>query len=202
MLQNFEDAVRLSGSNGSNELREFQALLAGQKDSPVTKLIAVLEKHLASQSGATSEPVERLKCLLKSLSGILLSAGAKAPANEISGVEGTLTGDFQSVSQLVEHVLHQSEPAASQIGGGAVRHDLVQSYLDALRNSQSDNAEFDRHIVTLKADKRIRTEEMRELAKQFLGFEIAKKKGREAALKEITNHQAVNARQVARSQSN
>jgi hypothetical protein len=185
-----------------NELQEFQAFLTEQGDRPVTKLITDLKKKLAPQGRVASEPVERLKVQLNSLSEVLLNAGAKVPANEISKVADALAGDFQNVAQLVEHVLHQSEPTPSQIAAGAVREEAVQSYLNMLRNSEGDNAEFDRNIALLKADKRVRKEEMREIAKQYLGFEIAKKKGKGPALQEIINRQALNARQVARSQSN
>jgi hypothetical protein len=82
-----------------------------------------------------------------------------------------------------------------------LRLELVQSYVQALSETQSNNMEFDQNISLLRADKRIRADEMREIAKQFLGFEIAKKKGRGPALQEIVNYQALNARQIARSSS-
>jgi hypothetical protein len=201
VLQTFERALRLSGSRELNELREFQALLTEQGDRPVTKLITDLKKKLAPQGRAASEPVERLKVQLNSLSEVLLNAGAKTSANEISKVSDTLAGDFQSVAQLVEHVLHQSEPAPFQSAVVAVREEIVQSYLKMLHNSEGDNGEFDRNIALLKVDKRVRKEEMREIAKRYLGYEIAKKKGKGPALQEIINYQALNARQVARSTS-
>ena len=198
VLQNFDDALRSLGPKGPVELQEFQSLLAGQKDGPVTKLATELKRKLLSQCGVMSEPVERLRTQLELLGNVLYSAGAKSPANEIRKVSDALCGDFRSVAELVEYVLRQSAVSPSKRAAVAVSHELVQSYLEALRGSQADNAEFDRNISLLRADNRIRKEEMREIAKQYLGFEIAKKKGREPALKEIINFQALNARQNAR----
>jgi uncharacterized membrane protein YgaE (UPF0421/DUF939 family) len=199
VLQNFEDALRLSGSKGADELHEFQSLLTSQKDGPVTQLIAALRKHLASQDSASSEPIVRLQRQLHSLSGVLASAGAKASANEISKVADALAGQFATVRDLVDYVQNQNEAPLAQNLASALRQDLVQSYLQTLLKSKSDNTEFDQNISLLREDKRIRTEEMREIAKLFLGFEIAKKKGRGPALQEIINHQALDARQMARS---
>ena len=58
---------------------------------------------------------------------------------------------------------------------------------------------FDALIERLSKDRKIKTEEMRAVAKLFLGYELDKKKGRAAALAEIVSRQEVAARQSARS---
>jgi hypothetical protein len=82
-----------------------------------------------------------------------------------------------------------------------LRDDVVSKYLDVLRRTSRDNAAFDNALLALKADKQVRTQEMREIASQFLGYSLAAKKARGAALQAIGNHQALDARQEARSRT-
>jgi hypothetical protein len=79
-----------------------------------------------------------------------------------------------------------------------LKADIVSTYLDKLRLSERQNDVFDRVMHSLGADKRVRLVEMREIASKYLGFEIAKKKNKSAALTAIADHQAFNARQLAR----
>jgi hypothetical protein len=71
VLQNFDDALRSLGAKGFDELEDFQALLAGQKDGPVTKLATELKKKLQPQGEGTSEPIERLRTQLELLGNVL-----------------------------------------------------------------------------------------------------------------------------------
>ena len=50
----------------------------------------------------------------------------------------------------------------------------------------------------LRGDKNIKKADMREVARSFLGYELAKKKGREDALTEMVERQRLEARQQAR----
>jgi hypothetical protein len=59
--------------------------------------------------------------------------------------------------------------------------------------------QFDQTVERLRSDRGIKKADMREIARLFLGYELAKKKGREDALAEIAAKQAVEARQDARS---
>lgn len=71
-------------------------------------------------------------------------------------------------------------------------------YATALRVNASDNAGFDALIETLRTDRSIHQPELREIAIQFLGYEVARSNSRQALLQRIVDRQALNARQVAR----
>ena len=57
---------------------------------------------------------------------------------------------------------------------------------------------FDALVTRLGADRGIKKDDMREVARLYLGFEINKKKGRADLLAAIVDKQAVEARQDAR----
>jgi F0F1-type ATP synthase delta subunit len=76
--------------------------------------------------------------------------------------------------------------------------ELVRNYATALGQTSEDNSTFDRIISEMRANKKVRAQEMREIAKVYLGYEIAKTKGRADALKAIVERQALTARQDAR----
>jgi hypothetical protein len=79
-----------------------------------------------------------------------------------------------------------------------LRIDLVEAYVEKLRSSEGQNEVFDQVMRSLRADKQARVAEVREIASKYLGFEIAKKRNRGDALTTIADHQAFNARQIAR----
>ncbi len=71
-------------------------------------------------------------------------------------------------------------------------------YATLLERAAKNNAQFDQIVERLGADRKLKTADMREIARLLLGYELAKKKGREAALAEIVAKQAIEARQEAR----
>jgi hypothetical protein len=71
-------------------------------------------------------------------------------------------------------------------------------YASLLKDASKDNAQFDRVVEQLGGDKTIKKAEMRQVALLFLGYELAKKKGREDALTAIKERQRIEARQEAR----
>lgn len=73
----------------------------------------------------------------------------------------------------------------------------MTAYIDRLRSAQSDGA-FDVIMRDMIADKRVSLEQARAIASEYVGFEIAKSKGRRGAFQMIADHQALNARQIAR----
>jgi hypothetical protein len=200
VLQNFEEALQISGLNPCNELTDLQKLFVGSEGLAVSQFVTKVQKQLGSRGhGDASEAIKRLQQLLSALSNLLVNAGATTAASDIRRLTELFNGcQFETVAHLIGYLKDKATQVAAPNTGDAIRADLVQSHLRALRVSESDNAEFDRKISVLRADKQVRKEEMREIAKQYLGFEIAKKKGRGPALQEIINHQAVNARQIAR----
>jgi hypothetical protein len=71
-------------------------------------------------------------------------------------------------------------------------------YTTELQTAATDNAAFDALVAKLRADKAIRKIEMRAIAAAYLGYEIAKAKGRSDALRAICERQALEQRQHAR----
>ena len=202
-MQNFEEALRISGSSASNDLAKVQQLFVGNETLTVSKLVTKIQKQLGTpEHNESSEAIARVQQLLKVLGELLGRAGARGVSADVAKFGEVLIGRrFESIGQLLEHLAQSANEAVAPNTGDPLRTDVVNSHLEALKMSESHNAEFDRNISALKADKRVRTLEMREIAKQFLGFEIAKKKGRAPALQEIINHQTLDARQAARASS-
>jgi hypothetical protein len=71
-------------------------------------------------------------------------------------------------------------------------------YALLLKEAAQDNTKFDQLIERLRADRKIKKADMREIAQLFTGYELAKKKGRDDALAAIVERQRVDARQDAR----
>jgi hypothetical protein len=69
--------------------------------------------------------------------------------------------------------------------------DPVRRYAAALDQASADNAAFDEVISQLRVDPSIRRREMREIALLYLGYWIARSKGRADALQAIVDRQAL-----------
>jgi hypothetical protein len=81
---------------------------------------------------------------------------------------------------------------------GAAPSMPLSDYAAALSAAEADSAGFDMLVSRLRIDRTIKKPEMREIARLYLGYELAKKKGREDALDEIVERQKISARQSAR----
>lgn len=83
-------------------------------------------------------------------------------------------------------------------GTGDKTTDSVLKYSNELKANIQNNAAFDKTVERLGADKSVRTEEMRQIAKAHLGYDIKASHGRAAALQKIKDDQMVAMRQAGR----
>jgi len=216
LLRDFEALVEtLGGSSQLSDIREFRQLLDAHEGSTVAQLAGKLAKGRERHQGRTvSTPIRDLQNIFAKLQTVLISANGKKAADDIAALIHILDGcDHASVRQFTEQAkswianssktkLRPLKEIKRKTGSGeGVRMELVRNYADALSQASEDNAAFDRAISSMTADKKVRAQEMREIAKAYLGYEIAKKKGRADALKAIVDRQALNARQDARGRS-
>jgi hypothetical protein len=216
LLQDFEGLVEtIGGSPQANDIREFRRLFDAHEGTTVAQLAAKLAKgrgHI--QSGPTSAPIRDLQNVFAKLQTLLSSANAKKAADDMEALINVLNGcDQASVREFVEQaqswIINASKAKARSSkdikkglsSGDDVRAAVVSDYASALKQASDDNSAFDRLISNMQADKKVRAVEMREIAKTYLGYEIAKKKGRADVLKAIVERQALSARQNARGRS-
>jgi hypothetical protein len=213
LLQDFEALVQTIGcSSRADDVREFRRLLEGQEGTTLGQLTGKLAKgRSVSQIGAVSTPVRALRSTFAKLQALLLSANAKKAADDIAALARVLDGcNHPNIHQFVEEAKgwlanpSKRKPSPSKeskkgtSSGDDVRAELVRDYVRALSQTSEDNSAFDQTISEMQANKRVRAPEMREIAKLYLGYEIAKTKGRADALRAIVDRQALSARQDAR----
>jgi hypothetical protein len=216
LLQDFEALVEMiGGSSQVGDIREFRRLLDAHEGTTVAQLVGKLAKgRERSQGGPVSTPIRDLQNVFAKLQTLLISANGKKAADDIAALIHILDGcDHASVRQFTEQAkswianssktkLRPLKENKRKTGSGeGVRMELVRNYAGALSQASEDNPAFDRTVSEMQADKTVRAQEMREIAKAYLGYEIAKKKGRADALKAIVERQALNARQDARGRS-
>jgi hypothetical protein len=213
LLRSVETFAETLGANvARDDLRELRALFAGHDKETAARFVTKLAKGKgAILRPVASEPVLRLQQTLSNVQTLLSSANSKAASNDIELVIGLLEGcDCASIAEFVEQAKRWLNVAPAKKARSAKKEvaddlpviDPVPEYAQALKNASNDNAAFDQVVAKLKADKkRVRMQEMREIAKHYLGYELAKKKGRGDALQEIVDRQALDARQEARGRS-
>jgi hypothetical protein len=204
VLQEFEALVEnIGGTRTLNQLRDLRELFSGYESSTVAQFIGKLEKAQGRSTGGALQGSRDLQIGLQKLGAVLVSANARGAASDLQKLVEFLDGCSQdSVAEFVAKARQSLTKQRSSRGGSSDnRGELVDEYYNDLKAASEYNDTFDGLANKLRTDKRIRTQEMREIAKLYLGYEIAKKKGRGPALQEITDHQALNARQVARGRS-
>ncbi len=79
----------------------------------------------------------------------------------------------------------------------SVKIDLVSMYINKLQHAENDNNRFDQVVRELKGDRSVREIEVHAIASGYIGFSVSKK-SKGSMIKSIENHQALNARQLAR----
>jgi hypothetical protein len=213
LLQGFEALVEaIGGSSQSADIRELRRLLDGQEGTTVAQLAGKLAKgRSVSQIRPSSTPVRDLQNAFAKLQTLLVSANAKKAADDVAMLIRVLDScDHASLHQFVEEAKgwlakpSKRKPRSSKESKSGsssvedVRTELVRNCVSALSQTSEDNSAFDRIVSEIRANKKVRTQEMREIAKVYLGYEIAKTKGRADALKAIAERQALTARQDAK----
>jgi hypothetical protein len=204
LLRDLETLFEAAGAHeGLQDVREFRELLAGHEAGDVGRLAGKLAKGRGASRGAVvSQPVRRLQDLLAKFQALLIRANGKKAAADIEKLAHILDGcDHSSIARFVVDAKQwvANEGQAGPTGG--LRAELVQNYVGELTRASVDNHAFDHVVARLRADRAVREQEMREIAKHYLGFELAKKKRKKFALQEIIDRQALDARQEARARS-
>lgn len=208
LLKLLSDFADLAGSLGdrsaAQRLTDLRGLFLGHEGITLAKFVRDLNKRKPASRGSESEPVQNVRGLLSKLQGLFFDAECKSAAKDIDLLIDIFRGhDHSEIAQLVAYINSGIEQTR---GHSAARtkelsSDVVSTYVNKLRSCEGQNELFDQAMQSLRVDKRARVGELREIASKYIGFEIAKKKKKADVLKAIADHQAFNARQVARGSS-
>jgi hypothetical protein len=216
LLSNFEAAVAAAtGTGAPNGFKEFRQLFLGHDEQNVAALVKTLLKQRDIHGRSrNSPPIAHFRETLIKLETFLRSADGKKAADDVAKLAELLEGCGQAsigefVNEAREWIAEAGRPKLSVKTGAAGRGrkklaaPLIKTitpddYVTLLNQTAKDNARFDQTIEQLRGDRMIKKAEMRDIARLFLGYELAKKKGRGDALAEIIDKQAVAARQDAR----
>jgi hypothetical protein len=212
VLRNFESAAAaLTESSAACDLGELRPLFAGHEhDSAATFLNALIKQRDLHGRRPNVPALRYIQDTLKKLEALLRSAEGKKGADDVAKLAELLDGCGQaSVSEFVREAHGWldgvSKPKARSAKAPHKKSTAIHvptlrpdEYARLLKDTSKDNAQFDQLVERLRADKKIKKTEMREVALLFLGYELAKKKGREDALAAIAERQKVEARQEAR----
>ena len=200
-----EVAESLENSATARDLNDLKGLFSTNDKTAVSKVVARMQKGKPDSSGGPMSPaVSRLCEVLKQFEATLTVAKSKS-AGDIKLLSSLLAGcRHATIAELVsDSETWRPKPKTSRKGRASIsthpRTDVVDIYVKELRTIETDNAGFDEVVSRLKTDTRVRVAEMREIASLYLGYKIAKDKRK--TLQAIVDHQAFNARQVARSQN-
>jgi len=197
-------AESIGGPSAAQNLKDLQRLFVGHEGETVAKCVGALSKRKPAGDKIESGAIRNIRGRLSRLHDLLLNAQCKKAASDIALLINLLKDCDQSdVAQFVADANSWMTKPQGKIKGGntELRTDVVAVYLDKLHSSEGENDLFDQVMQSLRVDKRARLAEVREIASKYLGFEIAKKKSKIDALKAIADHQAFNARQIARGEN-
>src|SRR5262249_33641989 len=172
----------------------FGQIFVGHEQKTVLSIVNTLVKQRNIHGhGTVTRPIANLRDALAKLEACLRSAEAKKAADDIGKLVELLEGCWQAdVDELVTDArgwllkaTEKKPSAASRRKGDAAPALPPVDYAALLSQSAKDNAGFDQVVARLRADRKIKKADMRDIARQFLGYELAKKRGREDALTEI-----------------
>ena len=207
LLSNISDvAESLGNSAAARDLNELKGLFSANDKTAVSRVVAGMLKGKPDPSGGPMSPaVSRLCEVLKRFETTLTVAKSKS-AGDIKLLSNLLAGcRHATIAELVSNSeTWRAKPKTTSRESRAstaaqLRTDVVGAYVKELQSTVLDNATFDQVISKLKSDVRVRVVEMREIASLYLGCKVTKDKRK--TLQAIVDHQAFNARQVARSQN-
>jgi hypothetical protein len=214
VLSNFEAAAAAaSGSGAAGTFKEFRQLFLGHDEDNVAPFLNTLIKQRDIHGRRTNTPpLAHLREVLTKLEACLRSAEGKKGADDIAKLVELIGGCGQAsvdafVSEARVWLAEATQPKPKSKSARAPRKSStapmvevlsLNEYANRLKQAARDNPQFDELVERLRGDKKVKKADMREIAQLFLGYEIAKKKGREDALTAIVERQQVDARQDAR----
>jgi hypothetical protein len=215
LLTDFSVLLESCGATQTpKDLRDLGQLL-DDGGATVSTLVKGLEKRVATLRTATeSGPVRRFREQLRGLQSFLETANSKA-SGDLALMADLLQGcGHASIAQLVAEILAapsvrapsittSKRQGAERAPGGAksvddLRTAVVEAIVNDLQRTSQDSAAFRLIVDGLKADKRVRKQEMLAIGNQFLGRELTKSASKEKIVEEISKRQSFDARQRAR----
>lgn len=215
VLSKYEGIIASAGGSGvAAALRDLRQLFTGNESDSAIPLLNKLIKQRDQQCpgpGTNAPEVASLRETLTKLEELLRAAESKKAADDVARVAALLEGCAQaSVAELVSEargwLAFPAKPKSKsgrttgnkKVPAPAVASVSPAQYAAELKDASSDNVKFDAIIQRLGTDRAVKKDDMREVARLYLGFEINKRKGRADALAAIVDKQAVEARQDAR----
>jgi hypothetical protein len=218
VLRNFEAAAAIfGGTSNPGSLNELRQMFTGYEEEDLSRFVnAIIKQRDIQGRKPNTPPLAHLHEALTKLEACLRSAEGKKGADDLAKVAELVEGCGQcSVSAFVSEArdwvvearqpkpkpppkLSSAKPPRKKPPVPLVETLPLDEYARRLKQFTGDNTQFDELIARLRGDKKVKVVDMREIARLFLGYEIAKKKGRDAALAAIIEQQQVSGRQDAR----
>jgi hypothetical protein len=199
------DLAVLADSSGassiSRDLSEFQNAFPTGEKLTVAKFVGRLQQSQQPSSTPLSPSVQRLRQFLLAVERVLSNA-PKDAGKDIVLLSALLESCHdETVRDFVTKVQDRCSAQNSKKPGAPkdskiVRTEVVETYVRNLQSFEQDNVAFDETVQNLKGDRRVREQEMKEIATRYLGYKFTKKKN--DAWQAIIDRQAVDARQRAR----
>jgi hypothetical protein len=202
LLNDFADLTEsLGAASTAQAVKDLRKLFSGREDSTIAKYLGELSKRKPSGHSIESETIRDVRALLSRLQELFLNAECKSAAKDVALLAILLEGcDHSTIAEFVADTSSWGTKPRVRINDRStdLRSDIVSTYIDKLRSSEDQNELFDQVMRGMLTDKRARLAEVRAIASEYLGFQVAKKKNKADMFKAIADHQAFNARQMAR----
>jgi hypothetical protein len=131
---------------------------------------------------------------IKTLALLLKVAGLKS-AGELEELGRVIDNEFQGSSRAFLDAVTSPKPRASE--SQPIRLDIVRMYSEELARLENDNEGFDILIAQIRSDRKVRKQEIQEIATRFFGYRVTAAP-KNKLVQKIVDLQAKNARQEAR----
>jgi hypothetical protein len=178
-----EAADSLSGAADPSErlgqLEQWSKLLADRGQQTVASFVKQLERTIAAPpSGGTNRAehsVAEARKLIDAIGHLLATAGAKGPAKDCKLVSNVLRHfDCNAFSQFVVDATTlqkstRSRKAPKPKSNRADQTQSIDAHISQLRQAGTSRDVFDRAVLQLRADKRLKLADHAEIARQYVG---------------------------------
>jgi hypothetical protein len=180
-------------------LHQFASLFTGNETKTVSVFVSQINARPAAIELSTDPSGPNIQHLISNLElirRIYAAAGAKTPEDDVAKVLRMLKGhESNPVTAFVAEVrasLAQPRKRSQATTGERktkprqleLNHDVVQSYVQNLRDTESDRAAFDAVLAQLGADKRTRLVEIAAISRGYTEYSTNYKK-KDGALRDI-----------------
>lgn len=210
LLHRCEALIQSAGKGPfEQELVQFRQVFVGHEEKTVAKFTSAALKHIESREkmGGGISPhssMGQIQNYLKQLQALFIELKKKPAADDMRRIieliaacnQPSLGGFLNKVRDALEKAAQKPVKKASR--AAPLREDLARAYADKLTKVSENNQAFDTLIKEVKADRKLRIQEMRKIAEFYLGHETAGKT-KAAALNAIIQRQALDAAYQAKS---